>query len=756
MTTFNIVLAGNPNCGKTALFNVLTGSHQRVGNWPGVTVEQKLGSFIFGDYRIGVVDLPGVYSLSANSEKASLDEKIACEYLLAGKIDLIVNVVDASNLERNLYLTTQLLEMGLPVILAVNMTDVAEQHGLKIDLKGLSESLHCPVVPTVATRHRGLEALKRKMVEQFEAGKKAVSPTLPFPSVLQSAISHMESVISQSLLPHASLNHRWLAIKLLEGNLVLASDAKDQLMNEAKNQINRIEKTLGEETDILIADARYGFIHQLVHQFVQKIPAKQTAIVKWIDKIVLDRILGLPIFFGIMYCLFYFAIDIAGAFQDFFNIAGDTIFVHGLSRLLLYGHIPDWLIAILANGAGKGLSTTITFIPVIGGMFLFLSFLEDSGYMARAAFLMDRFMRAVGLPGKSFLPMVMGFGCNVPAVLSARTLSNRRDRILTIMMLPFMSCGARMAIFAVFASAFFPHDGQNMIFILYLIGILVAILTGLLLRKTVLKGETEPLVMELPAYHIPHLNSLLKLTWHRLKSFVYRAGKVILPFCMVLGLLNALTFSGNLVQEGAGQNSILSAIGRTITPIFSPMGIHQNNWPATVGLMSGVVAKEVVVGTLNTLYGQQANISAKKQSSLSLMTGFKEAVLSVPINLRALVTGEENASDEAMFQKAHAVYGLMSNEFDGKVGAFSYLLFVLLYFPCIATIAVMRRELNKKWAWFSMFWTTGLAYLLATLCYQALTIIYHPVTSVVWVIGIVCVLIITAIALSRYANQKTE
>jgi len=360
MATFNIVLAGNPNCGKTALFNVLTGSHQRVGNWPGVTVEQKSGSFVFNDCHIAVVDLPGVYSLSANSEKASIDEKIACEYLLAGKIDLILNVVDANNLERNLYLTTQLLEMGFPVVLAVNMTDVAEQHGLKIDLKGLSQALGCPVVPTVATRNRGLKTLKRRIVEQIKTQQRATSPALPFSPVLQSCVEHMEHAISQSLLPHASMNHRWMAIKLLEGNLVLTHDAKNQLMNAAKKQIQKIEQELEEEADILIADARYGFIHQIVHRFVKTIPVKQTAVVKFIDKVVLNRIIGLPIFFGIMYCLFYFAIDIAGAFQDFFSIGSNTLLVHGLSRLLLSWHVPAWIIAILANGAGKGLSTTIT------------------------------------------------------------------------------------------------------------------------------------------------------------------------------------------------------------------------------------------------------------------------------------------------------------------------------------------------------------------------------------------------------------
>jgi len=350
--------------------------------------------------------------------------------------------------------------------------------------------------------------------------------------------------------------------------------------------------------------------------------------------------------------------------------------VTGVTGALKYLHAPAWLIALIANGVGKGISTVLTFIPVIGALFLGLAFLEDSGYMARAAFIMDRFMRALGLPGKSFVPMIVGFGCNVPAVMAARTLENPRDRLLTVMMTPFMSCGARLAIYAVFITAFFPHGGQNIVFGLYLFGIAMAVLTGWCLRHTVLKGKPAPLVMELPSYHVPKLNSLLRHAGQRLKGFVWRAGKLIVLICIILGVLNSLNIDGTLNSGEGSQYSLLSYLGRMMTPLFAPMGIHADNWPATVGLVTGILAKEVVVGTLNTLYAQ---------------------------------VGQMGAS---------SVYGVMAAYFQNNVSAVAYLLFVLLYFPCVSTVAVMWREVGYRWALFSVLWTTTLAYTVAVIFYQ--------------------------------------
>jgi ferrous iron transport protein B len=453
-------------------------------------------------------------------------------------------------------------------------------------------------------------------------------------------------------------------------------------------------------------------------------------------------VLGVPIFLGVMYLLFLFAINIGGAFQDFFDITSQAIFVDGFAWLLNQLGSPAWLTALLANGFGKGINTTLTFIPVIGALFLFLSLLEDSGYMARAAFVIDRFMRMLGLPGKAFVPMIVGFGCNVPAVMAARTLENKRDRILTIMMSPFMSCGARLAIYAVFTTAFFPQGGQNVVFALYLIGILMAILTGFILRHTLLKGEPSPLVMELPIYHVPQVKSLLLHAWQRLKGFVFRAGKLIVPICMLIGVLNALHLDGTLVVGDGDTHSLLSMVGQWATPVFAPMGEQADNWPATVGLVTGVLAKEVVVGTLNTLYTQLGHASPLLNGeALHFWASLKAAIESIPNNFAQLGDAFSNpvlakAPIHALDQTA---YGLMYQRFDGQVGAFAYLLFVLLYFPCISTTAAMLREVHRGWSVFSIVWMTGVAYGVAVLFYQSATWLRHPLASSFWIVGIVAI-----------------
>jgi ferrous iron transport protein B len=756
----NIALAGNPNCGKTALFNILTSSAQRVGNWPGVTVSYKQGGYEESGCAVTVVDLPGVYSLSANCSESAADERVSCEYLLTQPIDLIVNVINANNLERNLYLTTQLLEMGIPVIMVINMMDVARQNGIQIQLNELSQALGCHVVPMVAKKSKGLAQLKKTIMQVIQHPSPSPTPALVLHQSVQSALLKLENLISQSLLPYASINHHWMAIKLLEGNLVLAHESKQDLMLAAHQAIEAVKQQTAEEPDILIADARYAFIHKMVHPLIKVVPTKQKTITHCIDKIVLNKYLGIPVFFLIVYSLFYFAINITGAFQEFFDIVGDALFVKGFAAWLSIWHAPPWLTTIFAYGAGKGLSTTLTFVPVIAGMFFGLSLLEDSGYMVRAVFVVDRMMRLIGLSGKAFLPIMMGFGCNVPAIMVTRTLENPRDRILTIMMLPFMTCGARLAIFAVFASAFFPVGGQNIIFALYLVGILFAVFTGFFLRNTLLKGDLTPLVMELPAYHLPHLRSLWRLTVDRVKGFVMKAGKVILPFAIVLGTLNTLTFQGKFVHRDTPEQSILSVTSRIVTPIFSPMGITQENWPATVGLMAGVVAKEVVVGTLNALYSQQLHLNTRvSQASPSSMlkAAFTDALHSIRENFKHLhLNPQRGIVEDAASDAAHPVYGLMSKHFGGNVAAFAYLLFVLLYFPCVATLAVMCREAGIRWTWFSLCWTTGLAYLVSILFYQALSIAQHPVKSLSWVVGIIIIFVISGIVLSRFMTDADK
>lgn len=739
-----IALVGNPNCGKTTLFNALTGAKQRIGNWPGVTVERKSGSYALASAEVEVIDLPGIYSLTQATLTSAIDERIAAEFIRQNETAIIINIVDASNLERHLYLTTQLLETGAPVILALNMMDVARARGLYLDIAGLSQALGCPVVALEANKGGGIDELK-KAVSVYQTSQ-AKSLRLPYAASLQEVINRLSDAGN-------------LILPLLEGDVYAQQSVSPTVLTKAKLLQAELEQTTGEETDILIADARYRCIQSIINLCLTRKTIAPTNWTARLDRLVLNRILGLPIFLGVMYLLFVFSINIGGAFQDFFDMSSQTIFVDGLGYMLEQVGAPTWLIALLANGLGKGINTTVTFIPVLGSMFLFLALLEDSGYMARAAFVIDRFMRALGLPGKAFVPMIVGFGCNVPAVMGARTLENKRDRILTIMMAPFMSCGARLAIFAVFTAAFFPHGGQNIVFALYLIGIIMAVLTGFLLRLTVLKGEASPLVMELPPYHFPRLKTLFLHAWQRLKSFVYRAGRLILPICVLIGALNVLNLDGSLNTGDGDQHSLLSMVGQWVTPIFAPMGIHNDNWPATVGLVTGVLAKEVVIGTLNTLYSQVGHFtSAASAGGFDLMAGLSQALLSIPQNLSQLgsVFGNPVLAQAPISPINQGVYGLMAQRFDGQIGAFAYLLFILLYFPCISTMAVMMRELHKGWSFFSGCWMTGVAYGTAVFFYQAATWSRHPLSSSVWMITVALTFIATIATVRWFANQDNK
>lgn len=746
--SFTIGLVGNPNSGKTTVFNALTGSRQKVGNWSGVTIERKSGFFKSQDLSVEVVDLPGTYSLTSVSETSSIDERIACEFILTQQANMVINILDASNLERNLYLTTQLLEMGVPVIVAVNMLDVARVRKTKIALDVLEKELGCPVISLEAHKGKGIKELKNAIIKISRTLQPSVKK-IPYPEVVEKNIEQLAALLQN--VQHENKN--WLAMRLLEDDVYAQSFVPAELLARATDCKNAIRDKLHEDADILLADARYRFINHIMSQAVKKSSEKTRTWTARIDSIVLNRALGIPIFLAVMYCMFLFAINIGGAFQDFFDIGSDTIFVDGLANLLTHLHSPTWLTALLANGVGKGINTTITFIPVIGAMFLGLAFLEDSGYMARAAFVVDRLMRAMGLPGKAFVPMIVGFGCNVPSVMAARTLENKRDRILTVMMSPFMSCGARLAIYAVFTAAFFPVGGQNVVFTLYMIGILMAMLTGLMLRKTVLKGEAAPLVMELPPYHVPRLRTLLLQAWQRLQWFVRRAGKLIVPICVLIGALNALNIDGTINSGEGDAHSLLSMLGQWLTPIFSPMGIHQDNWPATVGLVTGVLAKEVVVGTLNTLYSQLGHFPLHTDA-VSFWQGLRAAVMSIPTDLGQLGSslGNPVLAKAPVQTLSKSVYGLMYQKFDGRIGAMAYLLFVLLYFPCISTTAAMLRELNRAWTWFSVVWTTAVAYGAAVGFYQLATFARHPESSFFWVSGIISVFVVTVIVMRMLAN----
>lgn len=760
--TYTIGVVGNPNCGKTTLFNALTGAKQHVGNWPGVTVERKVGQFRFEETDFELIDLPGTYSLDVTDREVSLDEQIARDYVYAREADLIVNILDASNLERNLYLTTQLVEMRVPLLVVLNMVDVAEAKGIRVDAAGLANRLGCPVLPVVASRGNGIEALKRALLEAVEQ-KPVPTVEIRYDTVLENAIA--------ALVPKLSLvaerngdSPRWLAARLLEGD-----DLARELVGDAVSEtaLKAIASDVAAEIDILLADARCGLAHALARDVIAQKRKVATNRSDRIDRVMLNRALGIPIFLLAMYLMFMFTINIGGAFIDFFDIFAGTLFVDGFAEILGGLGSPEWLTVGLAGGIGGGIQVVATFIPVIAALFLFLSFLEDSGYMARAAFVMDRFMRAIGLPGKSFVPLIVGFGCNVPAIMATRTLENQRDRILTVLMAPFMSCGARLPVYALFAAAFFPVSGQNVVFGLYLIGIAAAVVTGLIMKTTLLQGESTPFVMELPPYHLPTLKGLLIRTWDRTKGFMFRAGKVIVPMVLVLNVLNSMGTDGSIGNEDSDK-SLLAEIGRSIAPAFSPLGLDEENWPAAVGIFTGVLAKEAVVGTLDATYSALAAAEAgevEEATPYSLGGGISKALVSIPANLGdAFGTwadpfglGIGDVTDQAAAAEVQEVttgtFGAMAARFDGAAGAFAYLLFILLYFPCVAAIATVYRETTPGWTLFVAAWTTGLGYMLATLFYQAATFSRHPGSSLAWIGGMGAIFTFVVFVM-RYRVQR--
>lgn len=772
MTKQIIGLVGNPNCGKTTLFNSLTGANQQVGNWPGVTVERKEGKYTHDGLGITIVDLPGVYSLDAEDGDTGLDELVARDYLLSGEADVIINIVDASNLERNLYLTTQILEMRVPTILALNMMDVAKERDFKINVSKLAERLGCTVVPMSAASNDGLPLL-RDAINRALAKPIVPSAYVAYPAAIEDAIAQLIPHIEKHS-PNRTVDARWTALKLLEYQDEVAPElANTELEKIVVPHRRRVHETLDDDLDIIIADSRYTFIRNLTQGVAESSREVKANVSDKIDQIVLNRFAGIPVFLAVMYLMFTISINVGAVFIDFFDIALGTIFVDGFAKLLESISAPGWLIGLLAKGAGGGIQTTATFIPQIGMMFLCLSVLEDSGYMARAAFVMDRLMRFVGLAGKSFVPMMVGFGCNIPGIMATRTLENKRDRTMTIMMNPFMSCSARLAVYALFCGAFFQVGGQNMVLGLYLIGILAAVLTGLILKNTILQGEAAPFVMELPPYHIPKLKGVLLRTWDRLKSFITKAGIAIVMMVIILGTMNSVGTDGSFGKDNS-KDSILSATARMVTPVFTPMGITQENWPATVGLLTGVFAKEVMVGTLDSLYTQLADEQkvasgeAEKEEEFNFWGNIGKAFFSIPENLTKLpgqifdplglsaanITDLKQAEEDQGISSS--TYGQMSQRFGSNQAAFAYLLFVLLYFPSVSATAALYRETNLGWTVFAGLWTTGVGYWVAVFYYQVATYAEHPESSVIWVVRLVIAMALTLAGLKIAGGMRPK
>lgn len=741
----HLVTVGNPNSGKTTLFNALTGANQKVGNWSGVTVDKKEGAFTAKGasgskskktYRL--LDLPGIYSLDDQNEMGSVDEQIAFNYIMDHQPDLLINVVDASTLERGLYLSMQLRELGLPLLVVINKIDSKSARHLQIDTQALSLSIGAPVIAISALDKQDVNRLVDNLPEYIAQAKQQQPYLLQLPETISAACQQLTSQFETQSEPSInlqSISATALALRLLEGDSQIERRVSAELINNAKHLNAELELDL----DLEVADSRYSEVYKIVQAGVKQTKQQSSRFTAQVDNLLLNRYLGVPIFLGVLYLLFMFTINFGSAFIDFFDIIAGALFVDGSRILLESFNTPAIIITIISDGIGAGLQTVATFIPIIATLFLGLSLLERSGYMARAAFVVDSLMQKIGLPGKAFVPMVIGFGCSVPAIMATRTLEQSRERIVTSLMSPFISCGARLPVYVLFAAAFFPESGQNIVFLLYLIGILAAVGTGLLLKSTLLPGNSGHFVMELPDYELPTVSSIFITTWHKLKGFILGAGKTIVLVVAMLNLANSISPSGELHAPGDG-DSILSETAKLITPMLSPLGIKEDNWPATVGIITGIFAKEAVVGTLNSLY---SNADADSVP-FDLSQRFSEAFTSVTDNLKAISfqdpmgIGVGELTDLSLAAQEQEVeittFDTIRKMFDGQAGAFSYLLFILLYMPCAAAMGALVRELGRNWAIFAAAWSTGLALAVSTIFYQLATFSRSPLQASSWLL----------------------
>jgi ferrous iron transport protein B len=713
-----IALAGNPNSGKTTIFNNMTGTRQKVGNWPGVTVEKKEGLVKKFGYNLKIIDLPGIYSLTP----FSIEEIVARDYILEESPDVVIDIIDASNLERSLYLATQLRELGRSnVLFALNMSDVARSRGFKIDTDKLSELLDVTVLETIGNKNLGVDALLQKAAEMAESGQ---SPSrdrkVRYSNDIESAINEMEPLLASHLSAHGPYDPRWAAVKLLENDRVVVDrlqtalpvDAATTLMAKAELLRKTLQQRYNEDPEIVLTDERYGFIAGIMKEVFTTSARKRIDTSRAIDRVLTNRFFGFPIFLFFIWAMFQLTFKLGAYPMDWID-AG----VAGMSTLLDHT-LPDSLLKdLLVNGILAGVGSVIVFLPNILILFFCIALFEDTGYMSRCAFLMDKIMHLIGLHGKSFIPMLMGFGCNVPAIMAARTLESEKDRLLTILITPFMSCSAKLPVYIVLAGTFFGPRAGTVIFIVYLLGIVTAVVSGRLFRSTLLRGADAPFVMELPPYRVPMLKSLLIHMWDRSKMFLRKMGGIILVGSIIIWVLSTFprtahyshdypaamthletvfaqktadadpqakaalqTEKRNRMQEiqramRAEQtaNSFMGLIGRAIAPAFAPLGI---DWRGGVSLLAGFVAKEIVVSTLGVLHA-----------------------------------AEEEGS-EALHQ-ALVASGMT------PLSAFSMMVFVLLYIPCIATVATIRKESNSlRWMFFSIGYTTVVAWIMAFMVYN--------------------------------------
>ncbi len=653
-----VALAGNPNVGKTSLFNALTGARQHVGNWPGVTVEKKVGTRRHKDHLIEFIDLPGTYSLTANS----IDEIVTRDYIIEEAPDVVIHVVDATSLDRNLYLTTQLMTTGARLVMALNMFDVVEARGDCIDLEKLEEFLEIPVVPTSASKGTGLDRLLDEIVEEADT-EHHHHHMVGYGDDLERKISVLVETLDQDPEIAETYPLRWMAVKLLEGDENILERLNGSPV-EAQVKALLTEED-HEEIEVEMAERRYQVIDTILGQALVRCQLKVTPS-DYVDRVMTHKWLGIPIFLAMMWGAFTLTFTVSIPFSAMI----DAAFGH-LSDWITENVATEWLASLLADGIIGGVGFVLVFVPPIFVLFLLLAILEDSGYLARAAFNMDRIMANLGLHGKSFIPMLMGFGCNVPAILSTRSIEDRRDRFITIMVNPFMSCGARLPVFVLLAGAFFGAAAGTAIFGIYILGILVAILTAKLLRKTMLKGEPAPFIMEMPRYHLPSMKLVLTHTWERTSMYMRKAGTVILLGAIIVWFLASMPWG---VEYGS-EDSVAGMIGKALEPLVAPLGF---DWRIVVALLFGFIAKELIAGTLGVLYGGT-------EGSGSLVKGL---------------------TDPSSGLNAASAAGLMA--------------FTLLYTPCLATVGAIWKETGSlRWTAFSIVYSLVLAWIVAFVIYRA-------------------------------------
>ena len=705
---FSIALVGSPNSGKTTIFNDITGSKQHVGNYPGVTVEYKTGKRKYNNYLINVIDLPGIYSLTAYS----MEEIVARDYIINKKPDIIVNVVDSSNLSRNLYLTTQLIELDVPMVIVFNMSDMLEKTTNSVNLALLSHLFGAPIVLTVGHKNEGIKDLLDAIIEVYEKKFIEKQVLIKYPDEIENEIIKIQNLLIKNQDNVKQFNTRWLTIKLLEQDkevlLYLRNTLKKEDYNKLEKQLdlslNHIKNIMRDSAEILIAQARYGFINGALKEAIIEKENNEISISDKIDAVLINKILGLPFFIIIMWVMFQVVFKLGDYPMNWLALGFEK-----LSNFLSVA-LPEGLLkSLLINGIIGGVGSVLTFTPKMMLLFIFIAVFEDSGYMARAAFIMDRIMHKIGLHGKSFIPLLIGFGCTVPAYMSARTLENKSDRLITMHINTFMSCGGRLPIYILFAGVFFPKSSGNIIFSIYLIGILMAITMAKLLRVTRFKGEEEPFVMDLPPYRMPTVKGVFIHMWERTWLYIKKAGTVILAISVLMWVLFTFPMIGNNYSQNFNNQlkdlnnsytigkisketydnevlkikqqmdvekinySMAGRIGHFIEPVFKPLGF---DWRLSLSSLAGIAGKEMVVSTLGTLF----SITQSDKT---------------PMNFKDSIAKQYN-----------------------PLTGYNFMLFSLLYFPCIASLAVFKREAGTKEMIFQIVFTLSLAWIVSFIVFQ--------------------------------------